>query len=119
VVARPTVIRELNGVKLLARVVHGVAPKDLRGLIDDAKKHWLQHRGHRRRQRGGKAGLVVGVTADLTKLRCRRAGADRRRSPWQGAGGRLDSEAGGAGGVKAMARRSGDRGKDRGRCRWR
>ena len=65
--ARPTlVIRELNGVKLLARVVHGVAPKDLRGLIDDAKK-----------QLGsgiaaivgvseeGKAGLVVGVTADL------------------------------------------------------
>jgi alanyl-tRNA synthetase len=47
--------------------VHGVAPKDLRGLVDDGKK-----------QVGsgivaivgvseeGKAGLVVGVTADLT-----------------------------------------------------
>ena len=65
--AADNLIRELNGVKLLARVVHGVASKDLRGLIDDAKK-----------QLGsgiaaivgvseeGKAGLVVGVTADLT-----------------------------------------------------
>jgi alanyl-tRNA synthetase len=65
--AAPSAVRELGGVKLLARVVHGVAPKDLRGLVDDGKK-----------QVGsgivaivgvseeGKAGLVVGVTADLT-----------------------------------------------------
>ncbi len=63
----PPAVRELGTVKLLARVVHGVAPKDLRGLVDDGKK-----------QVGsgivaivgiseeGKAGLVVGVTADLT-----------------------------------------------------
>jgi alanyl-tRNA synthetase len=60
-------VRELGSVKLLARTVHGVAPKDLRGLVDEAKQ-----------QLGsgivalvgiseeGKAGLIVGVTADLT-----------------------------------------------------
>ncbi len=65
--AAPSAVRELGKVKLLARVVHGVAPKDLRALVDDGKK-----------QLGsgivaivgvseeGKAGLVVGVTADLT-----------------------------------------------------
>jgi alanyl-tRNA synthetase len=65
--AEPLAVRQLGKVKLLARVVQGVAPKDLRGLVDDGKK-----------QLGsgivaivgvseeGKAGLVVGVTADLT-----------------------------------------------------
>ncbi len=59
-------IRDLGPVKLIARVLPGVAPKDLRGLVDDAK-----------RQLGsgvvamigvgeeGKAALVVGVTDDL------------------------------------------------------
>ena len=59
--------REIGKVRLLARTVQGVAPKDLRGLVDDGK-----------RQLGsgivaivgvseeGKAGLVVGVTPDLT-----------------------------------------------------
>ena len=58
---------DLGPVKLLARTLQDVAPKDLRGLVDDAK-----------RQLGsgvvaiigvseeGKAGLVVGVTDDLT-----------------------------------------------------
>jgi len=60
-------VRDLGPVKLLARAVHGVGPKDLRGLVDEAKQ-----------QLGsgivavvgvsdeGKAGLVVGVTEDLT-----------------------------------------------------
>jgi alanyl-tRNA synthetase len=60
-------VRDLGPVKLLARTVHGVAPKDLRGLVDEAKQ-----------QLGsgivavvgvseeGKAGLIVGVTEDLT-----------------------------------------------------
>ena len=63
----PAAIRDLGPVKLIARVLPGVAPKDLRGLVDDAK-----------RQLGsgvvamigvseeGKAALVVGVTDDLT-----------------------------------------------------
>ena len=60
-------VREAGGVKLLARAVEGVETKDLKSLVDDGKK-----------QIGsgvvaivgvtedGKAGIVVGVTADLT-----------------------------------------------------
>ncbi|MGZ8416483.1 MAG: alanine--tRNA ligase-related protein, partial [Methyloceanibacter sp.] len=103
--AADNLIRELNGVKLLARVVHGVAPKDLRGQIDDAKK-----------QLGsgiaaivgvseeGKAGLVVGVTADLTgtydAVELARIGAEVLGG--KGGGGRPDlAQAGGADGGKA------------------
>ena len=61
-------IKTVGKVKLIARTVQGLNPKDLRGLIDDGKK-----------QVGsgivaivgvtedGKAGLAVGVTDDLTK----------------------------------------------------
>ena len=61
-------IEEFGGVKLLARSVQGLNPKDLRGLVDAGKS-----------QVGsgivaivgvtedGKAGLAVGVTDDLTK----------------------------------------------------
>jgi alanyl-tRNA synthetase len=64
--AAASAVRDVGDVKLLARTVHGIAPKDLRGLVDDGK-----------RQVGsgivaiigvseeGKAGLVVGVTDDL------------------------------------------------------
>ncbi len=60
-------VRTVGKVKLMARAVQGLNPKDLRGLIDDGKK-----------QVGsgivaivgvtedGKAGLAVGVTDDLT-----------------------------------------------------
>ena len=60
-------IREIGDIKLLARTLQGVSAKDLRGLVDEGKK-----------QLGsgivaiigisddGKAGLVVGVTNDLT-----------------------------------------------------
>ena len=60
-------VREVGDVKLLARAVEGVETKDLKSLVDDGKK-----------QIGsgvvaivgvtedGKAGIVVGVTADLT-----------------------------------------------------
>ncbi|HEX2447431.1 MAG TPA: alanine--tRNA ligase [Methyloceanibacter sp.] len=102
--AQPS-IREIGGVKLIARVVHGVAPKDLRGLVDDAKK-----------QLGsgiaaivgvseeGKAGLVVGVTGDLTAsydaVELARIGAEALGG--KGGGGRPDlAQAGGADGGKA------------------
>jgi alanyl-tRNA synthetase len=61
-------VRQVNGVKLIARSVTGVELKDLRSLADEGKK-----------QVGsgivaivglaadGKAGIVVGVTDDLTK----------------------------------------------------
>jgi alanyl-tRNA synthetase len=60
-------VREINGVKLIARSVAGIELKDLRSMADEGKK-----------QVGsgvvaivglsadGKAGLVVGVTEDLT-----------------------------------------------------
>ncbi|MDA9438680.1 alanyl-tRNA synthetase [Bradyrhizobium sp. CCBAU 51745] len=60
-------VREVGGVKLMARAVEGIEMKDLKSLADEAKK-----------QIGsgvvaivgltedGKAGVVVGVTADLT-----------------------------------------------------
>ena len=103
--AAEPLIRELGGVKLLARVVHGVAPKDLRGLVDDAK-----------RQLGsgiaaivgvseeGKAALVVGVTADLTStydaVELARIGAEAVGG--KGGGGRPDlAQAGGPDGARA------------------
>jgi alanyl-tRNA synthetase len=98
-------VRELGQVKLMARTVHGVAPKDLRSLVDDAK-----------RQLGsgiiaivglsedGKAGLVVGVTQDLTAtydaVELARVGAEALGG--KGGGGRPDlAQAGGPDGAKA------------------
>jgi len=98
-------VKEIGNVKLLARVVHGVAPKDLRGLIDEAKK-----------QMGsgiaaivgvseeGKAALVVGVTSDLTDtydaVELVRIGAEALGG--KGGGGRPDlAQAGGPDGARA------------------
>ncbi|HKA47517.1 MAG TPA: alanine--tRNA ligase [Methyloceanibacter sp.] len=100
-------IRDLGAVKLFARTLQGVAPKDLRGLVDDAK-----------RQLGsgivaivgvseeGKAGLVVGVTDDLTEIYNAidlvRAGAEALGG--KGGGGRPDlAQAGGPDGACAAA----------------
>ena len=61
-------VRALGSVKLLARTVEGVSPKDLRSLVDDGKRQIgsgivviisLND--------GGKAGIVVGVTDDLVE----------------------------------------------------
>jgi len=100
-------VRDIGGTKLLARVVHGVAPKDLRGLVDEAKQ-----------QIGsgiaavvgvseeGKAGLVVGVTKDMTGTHSAvdlvRVGAEVLGG--KGGGGRPDlAQAGGPDGAKADA----------------
>jgi alanyl-tRNA synthetase len=100
-------IRAVGDIKLLARTVQGLNPKDLRGLIDDGKK-----------QVGsgvvaivgvtedGKAGLAVGVTADLTKrisaVDLVKAGAEVLGG--KGGGGRADmAQAGGPDGSKADA----------------
>jgi alanyl-tRNA synthetase len=100
-------VRSVGNVKLLARTVQGLNPKDLRGLIDDGKK-----------QVGsgvvavvgitddGKAGLAVGVTDDLTKrisaVDLVRAGAEALGG--KGGGGRPDmAQAGGPDGSKAAA----------------
>jgi alanyl-tRNA synthetase len=100
-------VRTIGNVKLLARSVTGLNPKDLRGLVDDGKK-----------QVGsgvvaivgvtedGKAGLAVGVTDDLVKtwnaVELVKAGAEALGG--KGGGGRPDlAQAGGPDGSKADA----------------
>jgi alanyl-tRNA synthetase len=100
-------VRTVGKVKLMARAVQGLNPKDLRGLIDDGKK-----------QVGsgivaivgvtedGKAGLAVGVTADLTgtysAVDLVKVGAAALGG--KGGGGRPDmAQAGGPDGSKAQA----------------
>jgi alanyl-tRNA synthetase len=98
-------IRTVGTVKLFARTVQGLNPKDLRGLVDEGKK-----------QVGsgivaivgitedGKAGLAVGVTDDLTRawsaVDLAKAGAEALGG--KGGGGRPDmAQAGGPDGAKA------------------
>ncbi|MGI9481648.1 MAG: DHHA1 domain-containing protein, partial [Hyphomicrobiales bacterium] len=100
-------VSDVGGVKVLARVLEGISPKDLRGLVDDGKK-----------QLGsgivaivgvseeGKAGISVGVTEDLTDdynaVELVRAGAEALGG--KGGGGRPDmAQAGGPDGSKAQA----------------
>jgi alanyl-tRNA synthetase len=98
-------VRTVGNIRLLARSVQGLNPKDLRGLVDDGKK-----------QVGsgvvaivgvtedGKAGIAVGVTDDLVKtwsaVDLVRAGAEALGG--KGGGGRPDmAQAGGPDGSKA------------------
>jgi alanyl-tRNA synthetase len=100
-------VRVVGDVKLLARAVEGIELKDLRSLADEGKK-----------QVGsgvvaivgvseeGKAGVVVGVTADLTErfsaIDLVRKGAEALGG--KGGGGRPDmAQAGGPDGSKAAA----------------
>ena len=100
-------VRQLGDVKLLARAVSGIEIKDLRSLADEGK-----------RQVGsgivaivgvtgdGKAGIVVGVTADLVErfnaVELVRRGAEALGG--KGGGGRADmAQAGGPEGAKAEA----------------
>jgi alanyl-tRNA synthetase len=61
-------VREVNGIKLMARAVSGIDLKDLRSLADEGKKRVgsgvVAIVGT---TEDGKAGIVVGVTADLTQ----------------------------------------------------
>jgi alanyl-tRNA synthetase len=98
-------VRQINGVKLIARAVSGISPKDLPSLIDEGKK-----------QIGsgvvaivavseeGRAGVAVGVTQDLTgtfsAVDLVRKGAEALGG--KGGGGRPDmAQAGGPDGSKA------------------
>jgi alanyl-tRNA synthetase len=100
-------VREIGAIRLMARVFQGVELKDLRGLVDEAK-----------RQLGsgvaafvgvseeGKAGLIVGVTDDLTgtydAVALVRVGAEVLGG--KGGGGRRDlAQAGGPDGARAEA----------------
>ncbi len=100
-------LRTVGAVTMFARTVHGIKPQDLRGLVDDGK---------RQIKSGvvaivgvtdeGKAGIVVGVTDDLTAkynaVDLVKAGAAALGG--QGGGGRPDmAQAGGPDGASAEA----------------
>ena len=98
-------IREVGSVKLMARAVEGISPKDLKGLVDDAKKSLGSGiAAIVGVTEDGKAGLVVGVTDDLTD---RFSAVDLVRVGsaalgGKGGGGRPDmAQAGGPDGAKA------------------
>ena len=99
--------RQVNGIKLIARAISGISPKELPSLIDEAKK-----------QIGsgviaivavseeGRAGISVGVTSDLTArfnaVDLVKKGAEALGG--KGGGGRPDmAQAGGPDGSKADA----------------
>jgi len=100
-------VRSVGDVKLLARAVEGIDLKDLRSLADEGKKQVgsgvVAIVG---KTEDGKAGIVVGVTADLTArfnaVDLVRTGAEALGG--KGGGGRPDmAQAGGPDGSKADA----------------
>ncbi|SEG13099.1 alanine--tRNA ligase [Bosea lathyri] len=99
-------IREISGAKLLARAVTGVEMKDLKSLVDEAKTRVgsgvVAIVGV---AEDGKAGVVVGVTEDLTErfdaVALVRAASEQLGG--KGGGGRRDmAQAGGPDGTKAQ-----------------
>ncbi|MGJ4956822.1 alanine--tRNA ligase [Bradyrhizobium sp. HKCCYLRH2015] len=100
-------VREVGGVKLMARAVSGIEMKDLKSLADEAKKQLGSGVvALVATSEDGKAGVVVGVTADLT---ARFNAVDLVRAASEalggkGGGGRPDmAQAGGPDGTKAEA----------------
>ncbi len=100
-------VREVGTVKFLGRAVSGLAPKDLKGLADQGKRTVgsgvVAIVGV---SDDGKAGLVVGVTDDLTDrfsaVDLVRRGAEALGG--KGGGGRPDmAQAGGPDGANADA----------------
>ena len=98
-------IKTIGSVKLLARTVQGLNPKDLRSLVDAGKKQIgsgvVAIAGV---TEDGKAGLAVGVTDDLVKALSAvdlvKVGAEALGG--KGGGGRPDmAQAGGPDGSKA------------------
>lgn len=100
-------IRAVGDTKLLARAVHGIDLKDLKSLVDEGKRQIgsgvVAIAGVNEE---GRAGIVVGVTDDLTKrfnaIDLVRHGAEALGG--KGGGGRPDmAQAGGPDGSKADA----------------
>jgi alanyl-tRNA synthetase len=100
-------VRDIGGVKLMSRAVSGVDMRDLKSLADEGKKRLgsgiVAIVGV---AEDGKAGIVVGVTEDLTPrfdaVSLVRAGAEQLGG--KGGGGRRDmAQAGGPDGAKADA----------------
>ena len=98
-------VREVAGIRYLGRVVEGIAPKDLKGLVDDARTSVgsgiVTFVGI---AEDGKAAIVVGVSEDLTPrfsaVDLVRIGAEALGG--KGGGGRADmAQAGGPDGARA------------------
>ncbi len=97
---------EIAGVKLMARVIEGVNPKELRGLVDAGKKGLGSGVVAFLAVNDGKGALAIGVSDDLTArvsaVDLVRAGAAAMGGA--GGGGRPDmAQAGGPDGAKADA----------------
>lgn len=95
---------EIAGVQYAGRVLEGVAPKDLRGLVDDTKKSIGSGVAAFIGVNEGKAALAIGVTEDLTDrlsaVDLVRVGAEAVGG--KGGGGRPDmAQAGGPDGSRA------------------
>jgi alanyl-tRNA synthetase len=100
-------VREIGGVKVMTRAVSGVEMRDLKSLADEGKKRLgsgvVAIVGV---AEDGKAGIVVGITEDLTQrfdaVSLVRAGAEKLGG--KGGGGRRDmAQAGGPDGSQAEA----------------
>ena len=97
-------IADIGGVKFIGKVLDGVDAKDLRGLVDQAKKSLVSGVAAFISVADGKASLAVGVTDDLKErlsaVDLVRAGA--KAIGGAGGGGRPDmAQAGGPDGAKA------------------
>ena len=97
-------VQEIAGVKFSGRVLDGVAPKDLRGLVDAAKNKLGAGVAAYIGVNDGKAALAVGVTDNLkdrlSAVDLVRVGAEAMGG--KGGGGRPDmAQAGGPDGAKA------------------
>jgi len=97
---------EIAGVKLMARIIEGVNPKELRGLVDAGKKTLGSGVVAFLAVNDGKGALAIGVSDDLTArisaVDLVRAGATAMGGA--GGGGRADmAQAGGPDGAKADA----------------
>ncbi len=100
-------VRDVGGVKLLARTVSDIEPKDLKSLVDDAKQRIgsgiVAIIGV---SEDGKAGIVVGVAGEASErfdaVALVRIGAEKLGG--KGGGGRRDlAQAGGPDGAQADA----------------
>ena len=91
-------VEEINGIKLDARLLDGVPPKDLRGVVDDARKQLGSGVAAYVTVNEGKAAIAVALTPDLVG---RLDAAVLARAAvlamgGQGAGGKPDFAQGGA-----------------------
>ncbi|MBI1210908.1 MAG: alanine--tRNA ligase [Alphaproteobacteria bacterium] len=99
-------VADIAGVKVIARVVDGIDPKDLRSIIDGAKKQIGSGVVAFATSAEGKAALAVGVTEDLVArfnaVELLRKGVEAVGG--KGGGGRPDmAQGGGPDGARAQA----------------